>query len=203
MSTEQHSALCPVDGQSRTIPVLCRYRSGFNATVQVSCDGRTRVVAYHCPPMPACIFWNTTTQAFSSRGCSTQAIAKSDRAVECSCTHLTTFSTAPDYLLSSALSAWAGLHSIPEPDHSGGLMAVVGILYASLLAALVLTRCRRVHQSYAFLKYVIPHCVFSHSLHNLPPIECFDAPAILIVLWQPRAVHSHVPYPHEEHSEEG
>jgi hypothetical protein len=60
-----------------------------------------------------------------------------------------------DDILSSALSAWAGELPMLEPDHSGGLMVMVGILYASLLAALVLTRCRRVHQSYAFLKYVI------------------------------------------------
>lgn len=141
--------------------------------------------------MPTCIFWNTTSQAFSGQGCSTQAVTKNKRAVECSCTHLTTFSTAADDVLSSALSAWAGLLPMPEPDHSGGLMVMVGILYASLLAALVLTRCRRVHQSYAFLKYVNEILVSFTclKLHKPPRDEHFNICAGLLVLLQPRAIH--------------
>lgn len=110
-------------------------------------------MGYHCPTMPRCIFWNATSSAFSDRGCKALGVARNDRAASCSCTHLTTFSTTPDEVMSAALSAWSELmQPLPEAEQSSGLLLIAGVLYASLLLALLLTRCRRVQQSYAFLK---------------------------------------------------
>lgn len=152
-STPLRRALCPSDGLSHTLPVTCRYRNGLNATVQVTCDGEARAVNYHCPAMPTCIFWNASEAAFSDRGCRTLGVAKNERAASCSCNHLTTFSTIPEEAVSIALSGWPELREpIQQAEQSSGLLLIAGVLYASLFLALVMTRCRRAHQSYAFLK---------------------------------------------------
>lgn len=163
-STPLRRVICPSDGLPNTLPVTCRYRNGLNATVQVYCDGEARAVSYHCPVMPTCVFWNASQAAFSDRGCKTLGVARNGRAASCSCNHLTTFSTTPEEVVSIALSGWPeGREPLPQAEQSSGLLLIAGVLYASLFLALVLTRCRRAHQSYAFLKYVAS--ITSREIH--------------------------------------
>jgi hypothetical protein len=154
--SEQRSATCPVNGGAQSLQVSCRYAgAGLNASVAVACDGQAPQAAYRCPIMPRCVFWNKTSEAWSSKGCQTIAVARAGRAVSCKCNHLTTFSTTPDLVELAAV-----VTSLSLPESEGSLSAaqgpivlvLMGLLYTSVLLGLVIIRLRRARQSFAFLQ---------------------------------------------------
>lgn len=150
---EQRVTTCPADGVPRVLPVLCRYSSGLNVTVPAACDGRSQVVNYRCPTMPRCVFWNTTSRSFGSSGCQTSGLSSSGQVMQSSCTHLTTFSSIADNVISATLSSkgmgWSSDGTMRQT--SAGLLILMGAIYGSLLVALVCTRMRRANQGWAFL----------------------------------------------------
>jgi hypothetical protein len=81
-------------GEVSNHSLVCTGLGGTNLTLVAACNGTRAAVPLFCPPMRACIFFNTTSRQWSDQGCVPVSGWRADQPgpLVCQCNHLTDFS---------------------------------------------------------------------------------------------------------------